>query len=51
MTKLSEEGFIKITIKSSPNGKYPQLVNRTIINGKLSGDHAIYNKLMILETM
>ncbi|MCV9926829.1 fibronectin type III domain-containing protein [Flavobacterium sp. LS1R49] len=45
MTKLSEEGFIKITIKSSPNNKYPELVNKTIINGKLSGDHPIFNKL------
>jgi hypothetical protein len=45
MTKLSEEGYIKITIKSSPNSKYPELVNKTIIDGKLSGDHAIFNKL------
>jgi len=48
MTKLSEEGYIKITIKSSPNGKYPELVNKTIINGKLSGDHAIYDKLNVI---
>ena len=31
--------------ESSPNSKYPELVNKTIIDGKLSGDHAIFNKL------
>ncbi|WP_417940285.1 fibronectin type III domain-containing protein [Flavobacterium sp. RS13.1] len=44
MTKLSEEGFIKITIKSSPNNKYPQFINKTIVDGKISS-HPIFNKL------
>lgn len=44
MTKLSEEGFIKITIKSSPNNKYPQFINKTIVDGKIS-THPIFNKL------
>jgi hypothetical protein len=30
---------------SECGGKYPELVNKTIIDGKLSGDHAIFNKL------
>ena len=28
--KLSEEGFVKITIKSSPNGSYSNMVGKVI---------------------